>query len=74
MTEIFSTNLLTPEQVSDYLGVSVETLNVWRCTKRYNLPYLKVGRLVRYLRIPEHPTGHSDTIRPPKPGYSATLV
>jgi hypothetical protein len=26
------------------------------------------------LRIPEHPAGHSDNIRPPKPGYSATLV
>lgn len=47
MTEIFPTNLMTPGQVSDYLGVSVETLNVWRCTKRYNLPYIKAGRLVR---------------------------
>ncbi len=26
------------------------------------------------LRIPEHPAGHSDNIRPPKPGYPATLV
>ena len=26
------------------------------------------------LRIPEHPAGHSDNIRPPKPGYLATLV
>ncbi|MEL6646050.1 MAG: hypothetical protein AAFQ79_19115, partial [Pseudomonadota bacterium] len=24
------------------------------------------------LRIPEHPAGHSDDIRPPKPGYPAT--
>ena len=48
MTALFQTNLMTPEQVADYLGVSVETLNVWRCTKRYNLPYVKAGRLVRY--------------------------
>lgn len=48
MTRIFPPNLMTPEQVSTYLGVSVETLNVWRCTKRYNLPYVKAGRLVRY--------------------------
>lgn len=27
-----------------------------------------------YVRIPEHPAGHSDHIRPPKPGYPATLV
>jgi len=40
--------LLTPRQVSRILGVSVETLNVWRATKRYNLPYVKTGRLVRY--------------------------
>ena len=39
---------MTPEQVAAYLGVSIETLNVWRCTKRYNLPYVKAGRLVRY--------------------------
>ena len=26
------------------------------------------------LRIPEHPAGHSDNIRPPKPGYPATHV
>jgi excisionase family DNA binding protein len=48
MTKLFPTNLMTPEDVSRYLGVSVETLNVWRCTKRYNLPYVKAGRLVRY--------------------------
>lgn len=40
--------LLTPAEVAEYLGVSVETLNVWRCTKRYGLSYVKVGRLVRY--------------------------
>ena len=28
--------------------LSVGTLAVWRCTGRYDLPYLKIGRLVRY--------------------------
>lgn len=23
-------------------------MSTWRCTKRYPLPYVKVGRLVRY--------------------------
>jgi hypothetical protein len=27
-----------------------------------------------FVRIPEHPAGHSDNIRPPKPVYPATLV
>ena len=26
------------------------------------------------VRIPEYPAGHSDNIRPPKPGYPATLA
>lgn len=40
--------LITPEQVSEQLGVTVGTLQLWRCTGRYNLPYVKAGRLVRY--------------------------
>ena len=31
-----------------YIGVKPGTLQVWRSTKRYDLPYIKVGRLVRY--------------------------
>lgn len=48
MATTLSTRLLTPCQVAEHLGVSVETLNVWRATKRYDLPYVKAGRLVRY--------------------------
>ena len=40
--------LLTPEQVSEVLGVNTHTLAVWRSSGRYNLPYIKAGRLVRY--------------------------
>jgi len=40
--------LLTPKEVSEMLGISIETLNVWRATNRYPLPYVKAGRLVRY--------------------------
>jgi len=46
---VFATRtLLTPREVADRLGVSTTTLSTWRCTKRYPLPYVKVGRLVRY--------------------------
>ena len=41
--------LLTPRDVAKILGVTLQTLAVWRCEKRYNLPYIKVGRLIRYL-------------------------
>lgn len=42
--------LLTPEQTAASLGVTEKTLNVWRCTGRVNLPYVKVGARVRYRR------------------------
>jgi predicted DNA-binding transcriptional regulator AlpA len=40
--------LLTPKDVATRLGVSITTLATWRCTKRYALTYVKIGRLVRY--------------------------
>jgi len=40
--------LLSPEQVADILGVSKQTLAVWRCERRYPLTYVKVGSRVRY--------------------------
>jgi excisionase family DNA binding protein len=45
-----SPDTLTPKEAAEYLGVQVATLSIWRCTKRYPLPYIKVGRLVRYKR------------------------
>lgn len=41
-------NLWSPEQVAEMLGVSKQTLAVWRCEQRYPLPYVKVGSRVRY--------------------------
>lgn len=35
-------------QAAQVLEVKPTTLAVWRSTGRYNLPYLKVGRLVKY--------------------------
>jgi excisionase family DNA binding protein len=40
--------LLTEKQAAKILGVQPSTLQVWRSTKRYPLPYVKSGRLVRY--------------------------
>lgn len=36
------------KQAAAALGIKASTLSVWRSTGRYNLPYMKVGRLVRY--------------------------
>lgn len=40
--------LLNTLEASQYLGVTRDTLAVWRTTRRYELPYIKVGRLVKY--------------------------
>lgn len=40
--------LLNEQQAAQFLGVKPASLQVWRSTKRYELQYIKVGRLVRY--------------------------
>lgn len=39
---------ISPQEAATYLGVKPGTLEVWRCTRRYALPFVKVGHLVRY--------------------------
>ncbi len=39
--------LLTAEQVAELTGLSTETLAQWRSQRR-GIPYLKIGRAVRY--------------------------
>ncbi len=43
-----TTHLLTPKQTATTLGVTIGTLAVWRCTARYPLPFVKIGRRVMY--------------------------
>ena len=40
--------VLETTQAAAYLGIAPATLEKWRSTGRYALPYEKVGRLVRY--------------------------
>lgn len=42
--------LLNEAAVAEMLDVTTGTLQVWRSTKRYPLPYVKIGRNVRYPR------------------------
>ena len=42
--------LLTPDDVAGLLDVSPQTLASWRTTGRYALPFVRIGRLVRYRR------------------------
>ena len=40
--------LLTANLAAEFLGVAAATLANWRCSGRYPIPFLKVGRSVRY--------------------------
>jgi excisionase family DNA binding protein len=40
--------LINHKQAAEYLGVTPATLAIWACTKSYNLPFVKIGRLVKY--------------------------
>ena len=48
MNKFQDEKLLTRKQTAEFLGVTEGTLAVWACTKRYELAYIKIGRLVKY--------------------------
>ena len=43
-------DLLNEQEAAKELNIAPGTLSVWRSTGRYNLPFLKIGRNVRYRR------------------------
>lgn len=43
-----SSQLLNRKQAAEFLGVKEATLAHWKCTGRYNLSVVKIGRLVKY--------------------------
>ena len=43
-------DLLTRAQAADYLGIKPQTLACWACNQRYNLPFVRIGRLIKYRR------------------------
>jgi hypothetical protein len=43
-----SPDLLTPTEAARHIGVTAGTLSVWRCTGRYSIRYLKIGRKIMY--------------------------
>lgn len=54
------TLLNTPEAAA-IIGCTPDTLTTWRCTRAVKVPYVKIGRLVRYRRsdIDAYLDGHT---------------
>ncbi len=50
MNDTNTAKMMTREQAAEYIGVKPQTLAMWLSTKRYSIPVIKVGRLVRYRR------------------------
>lgn len=48
MTDLNTHRLLSREEAAAFLGVKEITLAIWKSTQRYNIPAVKVGRLVKY--------------------------
>jgi excisionase family DNA binding protein len=40
--------MMVAQEAAEYLGVKASTLATWRCTRRHPLPFVKVGKKVRY--------------------------
>ncbi|MBU8922849.1 MAG: helix-turn-helix domain-containing protein [Bacteroidales bacterium] len=40
---------LTAQEVAKILNVSTKTLETWRRTESQNLPFIRIGRAIRYI-------------------------
>ena len=45
-----NTELMSRSEAARYIGVRPSTLACWCSTRRYHIPIVRVGRLVRYLK------------------------
>jgi excisionase family DNA binding protein len=48
LSRVIENDLLNEKSAAQFLEVEPGTFSVWRCTGRYKIPFIKVGRLVRY--------------------------
>lgn len=48
LSKVIQCDLLDENSAAQFLQVEPGTLSVWRSTGRYKIPFIKVGRLVRY--------------------------
>lgn len=46
--KIITHDRVTTESAAEFLGISKGTLAIWRCTKRHQIPFYKIGKNVFY--------------------------
>ncbi len=74
MAQIVIPELLNEVQTAELLGVKPSTFAVWRATRRYPLPYVRVGHLIRYRRqdVAQFIEARRVKLGEPHPGRRAT--
>ena len=40
--------LFTNKEAAEYLGIKENTLTIWRNSRKYDIPYIQVGRKIKY--------------------------
>lgn len=48
MSVAVSCPTLGTKDAAEFLGLKEQTLHAWRCNRRYPLPFIRVGRRIRY--------------------------
>jgi hypothetical protein len=48
MPATLQADLVSPERAAEFLGTTPGNLAIWRCQRLYDLPYIKIGRSIRY--------------------------
>lgn len=55
-------DLMSRREAAKYLGVAEQTLAVWKCNKRFDIPVIQVGRLIKYRRADLDRFLHANTV------------
>jgi excisionase family DNA binding protein len=62
--------LLTTKEAEEFLELAEGTLPIWRCKQRHKIPYIKIGRNVRYREDDLLEWLESRTVRQAEPAHA----
>ena len=47
-SKLENNKLLSATEICDMIGITIGTLYTWRATKRFSVPCIKIGKLLKY--------------------------